>query len=86
MKEQSKFELITFWTDDDDLLEDGVDDYIPPPTESGAVEDQVMRKKRAYYGCEMESPLYRQVAAEMAAKREGKTVINEHKTKRGKRS
>ena len=39
MKEQSKFELITFWTDDDDLLEDGVDDYIPPPKESGAVED-----------------------------------------------
>ena len=38
MKEQSKFELITFWTDDD-LLEDGVDDYIPPPKESGAVED-----------------------------------------------
>ena len=45
-----------------------------------------MRKKRAYWGCEMESPLYRQVAAEMAAKREGKTVITEHKTKRGKRS
>jgi hypothetical protein len=45
-----------------------------------------MRKKRAYWGCEMESPLYRQVAAEMAAKREGKTIINEHKTKRGKRS
>jgi len=44
-----------------------------------------MRKKRAYYGCEMESPIYRQVAAEMQAKREGKT-INEHKTKRGKRS
>ena len=45
-----------------------------------------MKKKRAYYGCEMESPIYRQVAAEMAAKREGKTVINEYKTKRGKRS
>ena len=45
-----------------------------------------MRKKRAYWGCEMESPIYRQVAAEMAAKREGKTLINEYKTKRGKRS
>ncbi len=45
-----------------------------------------MRKKREYWGCEMESPLYRQVAAEMAAKRGGKTLINEHITKRGKRS
>jgi hypothetical protein len=45
-----------------------------------------MRKKHEYWGCEMESPLYRQVAVEMAAKREGKTVINEHITKRGKRS
>ena len=24
---------------DDELLEDGIDDYIPPPKESGAVED-----------------------------------------------
>jgi len=24
---------------DDELLEQGVDDFIPPPTESGAVED-----------------------------------------------
>jgi|TARA_B110000914_G_scaffold74830_1_gene65754 hypothetical protein len=45
-----------------------------------------MRKKRVYYGCEIESPIYRQVAAEMDAKREGKTVINEYKTKRGKNS
>ena len=45
-----------------------------------------MRKKRAYYGCEMESPIYRQVVAEMAAKRGDKTVINEYKTKRGKQS
>jgi hypothetical protein len=45
-----------------------------------------MRKKRAYWGCEMESPIYRQVAAEMAAKREGKTLVNEYKTKRGKKS
>ena len=28
--------------DDDDLLEDGVDDWINSPEESGAVEDQVM--------------------------------------------
>mgnify|MGYP000400627314 FL=1 len=34
----------------------------------------------------MESPIYRQVAAEMAAKRGDKTVINEYKTKRGKQS
>jgi hypothetical protein len=45
-----------------------------------------MRKKREYWGCEMESPLYRQVAAKMAAKREGQTIINEYITKRGKRS
>lgn len=45
-----------------------------------------MRKKREYWGCEMESPLYRQVAAEMDNKRSFKTVINEHITKRGKRS
>ncbi len=45
-----------------------------------------MRKKREYNGIELQSPLYQQVAAEMAAKREGKTVINEYKTKRGKRS
>ena len=44
-----------------------------------------MRKKRAYYGCEMESPIYRQIVREMQAKKEGKTV-NEYKTKRGKRS
>ena len=45
-----------------------------------------MKKQRVYYGCEMESPIYRQVAAEIGAKREGKTVINEYKTKRGKNS
>ena len=44
-----------------------------------------MRKQRVYKGCELESPIYRQVVTEMQAKREGKT-INEHKTKRGKRS
>ena len=45
-----------------------------------------MRKKRSYWGCEMSSPIYRQVATEMAAKREGKTLVLEDKTKRGKRS
>jgi|TARA_B100000497_G_scaffold112958_1_gene134306 hypothetical protein len=44
-----------------------------------------MRKKRAYYGCEMESPIYRQIVREMQAKKAGKTV-NEYRTKRGKRS
>ena len=44
-----------------------------------------MRKKRAYWGCEMESPIYRQIVREMQAKKAGKTV-NEYKTKRGKRS
>ena len=41
--------------------------------------------KRKYNGCELSSPLYRKIAAEMA--RNKKTVvINEYKTKRGKRS
>ena len=44
-----------------------------------------MRKKRAYWGCEMESPIYRQIVREMQAKKAGKTV-NEYRTKRGKRS
>ena len=35
--------------DDDDLLEDGVDDWINSPEESGAVEDQVMKKKDIKY-------------------------------------
>ena len=45
-----------------------------------------MRKKREYWGCEMQSPIYRQVVAEMAAKKGDKTVIKEYKTKRGKQS
>tara|TARA_R110001599_G_scaffold58711_1_gene162559 strand:- start:1849 stop:2007 length:159 start_codon:yes stop_codon:yes gene_type:complete len=44
-----------------------------------------MRKKRAYYGCEMESPIYRQIVREMNEKKAGK-IINEYRTKRGKRS
>lgn len=45
-----------------------------------------MRKKREYNGIELQSPLYQQVAKEMAAARQGKKVITEYKTKRGKRS
>ena len=45
-----------------------------------------MRKKRIYNGCELQSPLYKQVVLEMQAKRIGKITINEHKTKRGKQS
>ena len=45
-----------------------------------------MRKTREYKGCEMESPLYRQIVAEMHYKNKGETLINEYKTKRGKRS
>ncbi len=48
---------------------------------------------RRYNGCELESPLYRQVAAEMAAERVKKGLhstismpINEYKTKRGKQN
>ncbi len=44
-----------------------------------------MRKKREYRGCEWESPIYRQIIAEKKAK-ENREVINEYKTKRGKRS
>jgi len=46
-----------------------------------------MRKQRIYKGCELESPIYRQIVAEMAAKKGGETqVINEYRTKRGKQS
>ena len=45
-----------------------------------------MRKQRVYRGCELESPIYRQIVAEMQAKKAGKTIVNEYKTKRGKRS
>ncbi len=47
--------------------------------------------RRAYNGCELSSPLYRQVAAEMARKRAKQGLhstmsmpINEYKPKRGK--
>ena len=42
--------------------------------------------KRKYNGCELSSPLYRQIAAEMARGKKKIVVISEHKTKRGKRS
>jgi hypothetical protein len=41
---------------------------------------------RKYNGCELTSPLYRQVASEMSTKREDKILMNEYKTKRGKKS
>ena len=44
-----------------------------------------MRKIREYKGCELESPIYRQIIAEKNAK-QNNTIINEYKTKRGKRS
>ena len=40
--------------------------------------------KRRYNGCELSSPLYRQVVAEMARKKSSKQLITEHKPKRGK--
>ena len=42
--------------------------------------------KRKYNGCELSSPLYRKIAAEMARGKKKTVVINEYKTKRGKRS
>jgi hypothetical protein len=45
-----------------------------------------MSKRRAYWGCEMSSPLYRQVVREMAAKRMENDVVNKLVfKKRGKR-
>jgi len=40
-------------------------------------------RKRKYNGCELSSPLYRQVAAEMA-KKKAKVKVTEYKPKRGK--
>jgi len=44
-----------------------------------------MRKRREYRGCEWNSPIYRQIITEKQAKINN-TIINEYKTKRGKRS
>ena len=42
-------------------------------------------RKRKYNGCELSSPLYRQVAAEMAKKKaKVKVKVTEYKPKRGK--
>ena len=44
-----------------------------------------MRKTREYKGCELNSPIYRQIIAEKQVKINN-TIIDEYKTKRGKRS
>ena len=41
-------------------------------------------KKRAYNGCELSSPLYKQVVAENARKQAKNKLITEYKPKRGK--
>ena len=41
-------------------------------------------KRKGYNGCELSSPLYRQVAAEMARKKAKNKVLEENKPKRGK--
>jgi|TARA_B110000259_G_scaffold129891_1_gene146564 hypothetical protein len=41
-------------------------------------------RKKKYNGCELSSPLYRQVAAEMARKKAKIKVLEENKPKRGK--
>ncbi|MGY8939920.1 MAG: hypothetical protein ACKVK4_08045 [Flavobacteriales bacterium] len=47
-----------------------------------------MKKKREYKGCELSSPLYIEVAREMALDRASKQKkeFKEYKTKKGKRS
>jgi len=44
-----------------------------------------MGKSRVYWGCEMQSPLYRQIASEMQAKKTDK-IVKQYRTKRGKQS
>tara|TARA_R100000541_G_C1884856_1_gene82799 strand:- start:979 stop:1119 length:141 start_codon:yes stop_codon:yes gene_type:complete len=44
-----------------------------------------MRKTREYKGCELESPIYRQIVAEGYYK-DKINRVNEYKTKRGKNS
>jgi hypothetical protein len=41
---------------------------------------------RQYWGCEMESPIYREVAEEMRLKKEPYSLQSSERTKRGKRS
>lgn len=45
-----------------------------------------MRRKSEYWGCEIESPIYREVAEEMKLKKEPYSLQSKEKTKRGKRS
>ena len=40
-------------------------------------------RKRKYNGCELSSPLYRQISSEMA-KKKTKVKVTEYKPKRGK--
>lgn len=44
-----------------------------------------MRKQRVYKGCELESPIYRQIVAEMTSTTRNSN-ISEYRTKRGKQS
>jgi len=44
----------------------------------------MIKKVRIYKGCELESPIYRQILAEQSKKL--KLIENEYKTKRGKQS
>ena len=41
-------------------------------------------RKRKYNGCELSSPLYRQITAEMARKKSKTKIIESYKPKRGK--
>lgn len=41
---------------------------------------------RSYWGCEMESPIYREVAEEMRLKKEPYSLQSNERTKRGKKS
>lgn len=45
-----------------------------------------MYKKGVYWGCEMESPLYRKIVEENKRKKQSGTIVYEYKTKRGKQS
>jgi len=44
-----------------------------------------MRKRKEYKGCELNSPIYRRIIAEKQVKINN-TIIDEYRTKRGKRS
>ena len=41
-------------------------------------------RKRKYNGCELSSPLYRQIVAENAKKKSKVKLVEEYKPKRGK--